>query len=115
MFGWTQGSPWAGAGCRKLTRSLYRVNFEVTLLEPFPHLAFPRPKVQETARELPGFDGGLMAALPPLAPKPFPAEARTLLQGNWDNFRLAATRPEPDGGAPQMPVVDCAYVCQEEN
>src|SRR5882724_2658525 len=44
------------------TPDLYRVNFEVNNLKPFPYLAFPRPKSQRTLSEIPSFDGELMAS-----------------------------------------------------
>jgi hypothetical protein len=44
------------------TPDLYRVNFEVNNLKPFPYLAFPQlvsPKIPE---KRPSFDGELMAS-----------------------------------------------------
>jgi hypothetical protein len=44
------------------TPDLYRVNFEVNNLKPFPHLAFPHfPTPENTSKQL-GFDGELMAS-----------------------------------------------------
>jgi len=44
------------------TPDLYRVNFEVRTLKPFPHLAFPHFKESKIASKLPSFDGELMAS-----------------------------------------------------
>ncbi len=41
---------------------LYRVNFEVNNLKPFPYLAFPLSIDPETARKWLSFDGELMAS-----------------------------------------------------
>ena len=49
-------------------RDLYRVNFEVTNLKPFPYLAFPRFTIIENACKQPGFDGELMASFQSLSP-----------------------------------------------
>jgi hypothetical protein len=38
----------------------YRVNFEVSTLKPFPHLAFPRFPALENTSKQPNFDGELM-------------------------------------------------------
>src|SRR5712692_1584132 len=43
------------------TPDLYRVNFEVTNLKPFPYLAFPHSIDPKTAPKWPSFDGELMA------------------------------------------------------
>src|SRR5258708_37954064 len=45
------------------TPDLYRVNFEVNSLNPFPYLAFPHSTDPKTARKWPSFDGELMASL----------------------------------------------------
>jgi len=60
-------------GRREETRTpdLYRVNFEVTPLKPFPHLAFPHPNAPKTARKLASFDGELMAGFAPLLQEAF--------------------------------------------
>src|SRR5438046_2884145 len=50
------------------TPDLYRVNFEVANLKPFPHLAFPQSKGPKTTCKLPSFDGELMASF--IAPQP---------------------------------------------
>src|SRR5271166_1785297 len=44
------------------TPDLYRVNFEVNHLKPFPHLAFPLLPCCKIARKRPSFDGELMAS-----------------------------------------------------
>ena len=44
------------------TPDLYRVNFEVTTLEPFPHLAFPHLLSPENPPKHTSFDGELMAS-----------------------------------------------------
>src|SRR5712692_5935854 len=44
------------------TPDLYRVNFEVNNLKPFPYLAFPHSIDLKTARIWPSFDGELMAS-----------------------------------------------------
>src|ERR1035438_2500800 len=49
------------------TSDLYRVNFEVNDLKPFPHLAFPHSKGPKTPSKLPSFDGELMASFSDLA------------------------------------------------
>ncbi len=49
------------------TSDLYRVNFEVDDLKPFPHLAFPHSKGPKTPSKLPSFDGELMASFSDLA------------------------------------------------
>jgi len=49
------------------TPDLYRVNFEVNDLKPFPHLAFPHSKEPKTPFKLPSFDGELRASLSDLA------------------------------------------------
>jgi hypothetical protein len=46
---------------------IYRVNFEVNDLKPFPHLAFPHSKEPKTPSKLPSFDGELMASFSDLA------------------------------------------------
>jgi hypothetical protein len=46
---------------------LYRVNFEVNDLKPFPYLAFPHSKGPKTPPKLPNFDGELMASFSDLA------------------------------------------------
>ena len=74
------------------TPDLYRVNFEVIPLQPFPHLAFLHPRIPITARKLAGFDGELMASFPPLRPTAFRQEARslgTVAATSWDNFPVA--------------------------
>ncbi len=43
------------------TPDLYRVNFEVIDLKPFPHLAFPHFSALENTPKQPSFDGELMA------------------------------------------------------
>src|SRR6266478_4109356 len=43
------------------TPDLYRVNFEVSNLKPFPHLAFPVFQTPKLAQKTSGFDGELMA------------------------------------------------------
>ena len=48
---------------RTRTSDIYRVNFEVNDLKPFPHLAFPHSKGPEIPSKLPSFDGELMASL----------------------------------------------------
>jgi hypothetical protein len=50
---------------------LFRVNFEVNDLKPFPHLAFPQSKGPKTPRKLPSFDGELMASFSDLAGQAF--------------------------------------------
>ncbi len=50
-----------GCGGSRL-RSLYRVNFEVTGLKPFSHLAFPRFSAVQNSPKQPSFDGELMAS-----------------------------------------------------
>src|SRR6266851_438719 len=52
------------------TPDLYRVNFEVNNLKPFPHLAFPHSATPENSSKKLGFDGELMAS-PCLAPARF--------------------------------------------
>src|SRR5712691_5785677 len=47
------------------TPDLYRVNFEVTTLKPFPYLAFPHFPAIENTPKRPSFDGELMASSPP--------------------------------------------------
>src|SRR5271157_41375 len=47
---------------------LYRVNFEVNDLKPFPHLAFPHSNGPKTPSTLAGFDGELMASFSDHAP-----------------------------------------------
>jgi hypothetical protein len=42
--------------------NLYRVNFEINNLKPFPYLAFPPLTDRKTARKILGFDGELMAS-----------------------------------------------------
>ena len=49
-------------------RHLYRVNFEVNNLKPFPYLAFPHSIDLKTARKWPSFDGELMASFPGPSP-----------------------------------------------
>jgi len=44
------------------TSDLYRVNFEVKTLKPFPYLAFPHRLASEKAPKQPSFDGELMAS-----------------------------------------------------
>jgi hypothetical protein len=44
------------------TPDLYRVNFEVNNLKPFPYLAFPHSITLEMVRKQPSFDGELMAS-----------------------------------------------------
>jgi hypothetical protein len=44
------------------TLDLYRVNFEVSNLKPFPHLAFPRFAIAENRSKQLGFHGELMAS-----------------------------------------------------
>src|SRR5437016_4141129 len=44
------------------TPDLYRVNFEVNNLKPFPHLAFPHFATSEKSSKHRGFDGELMAS-----------------------------------------------------
>jgi hypothetical protein len=44
------------------TPDLYRVNFEVNNLKPFPHLAFPHFATPENSSKQLGFDGELMAS-----------------------------------------------------
>jgi len=44
------------------TPDLYRVNFEVNYLKPFPHLAFPHFATGENRSKQLGFDGELMAS-----------------------------------------------------
>jgi hypothetical protein len=44
------------------TPDLYRVNFEVTTLKPFPYLAFPHSVNPKIPQEWPSFDGELMAS-----------------------------------------------------
>ena len=43
-------------------RDIYRVNFQVTSLKPFLHLAFPLFPGLERSLKDPGFDGQLMAS-----------------------------------------------------
>ncbi len=43
------------------TPDLYRVNFEVTHLKPFPYLAFPHSRYCKEGPKTPSFDGELMA------------------------------------------------------
>ena len=47
------------------TPDLYRVNFEVNDLKPFPHLAFPHCLTLQNAPKQLSFDGELMACLVP--------------------------------------------------
>jgi hypothetical protein len=54
------------------TIDLFRVNFEVIDLKPFPHLAFPHSKGLKTPSKLPGFDGELMAIFMVGQSTPFP-------------------------------------------
>src|SRR6266851_10455443 len=64
---------------RDLTETaLYRVNFEVNHLKPFPHLAFTASEVPGNSSNVPGFDGELMASFRPpteicnhVRPRPF--------------------------------------------
>jgi hypothetical protein len=49
------------------TSDLYRVNFEVNDLKPFPYLAFPHSKGPKISSKLRSFDGELMASFPDLA------------------------------------------------
>jgi hypothetical protein len=44
------------------TPDLYRVNFEVNNLKPFPHLAFPHFLTLQNTPKHPSFDGELMAS-----------------------------------------------------
>jgi hypothetical protein len=44
------------------TPDLYRVNFEVTNLKPFPYLAFPQMIGSKMGPKQAGFDGELMAS-----------------------------------------------------
>jgi hypothetical protein len=67
-----------------LTRNIYRVNFEVNNLKPFPHLAFPHSATSENSSKKLGFDGELMAS-PCLAP------ARFLIVGVMTIFRQLVT------------------------
>jgi hypothetical protein len=46
------------------TPDLYRVNFEVNNLKPFPYLAFPHLIGLKTPQERLSFDGELMASFP---------------------------------------------------
>src|SRR5438132_12908365 len=46
-------------------QTLYRVNFEVNKLKPFPHLAFPHFSTPENRSKKLGFNGELMASSPP--------------------------------------------------
>ena len=68
---------------------LYRVNFEVNDLKPFPHLAFPHSKGPKTPPKLPNFDGELMASFSDLA-RPQSANWMTILM-ILGPFALAAT------------------------
>jgi len=43
------------------TPDLYRVNFEVSNLKPFPYLAFPHFLALKNTLKQPSFDGELMA------------------------------------------------------
>jgi hypothetical protein len=43
------------------TPALYRVNFELTHLKPFPYLAFPHSRYSKKGPKTPSFDGELMA------------------------------------------------------
>ena len=47
---------------QSLRLHLYRVNFEVNDLKPFPHLAFPHRRGPKIPSKLPSFDGELMAS-----------------------------------------------------
>jgi hypothetical protein len=46
------------------TPDLYRVNFEVSNLKPFPYLAFPHFTDPKIARKWPSFDDELLAGMP---------------------------------------------------
>src|SRR5271169_938582 len=56
--------PYGKNGRHEETRTpdLYRVNFEVNNLKPFPHLAFPHSSYPKIGLEIPSFDGELMAS-----------------------------------------------------
>ena len=59
QFGWHEIN---GRHEETRTPDLYRVNFEVKTLKPFPYLAFPHRLASEKAPKQPSFDGELMAS-----------------------------------------------------
>ena len=74
------------------TPDLYRVNFEVTTLKPFYHLAFPHFPLLENSRKHPSFDGELMAS----------SLARP---SHGNSFRFADDPPRTQFASP-MPFLD---------
>jgi hypothetical protein len=67
------------------TPDLYRVNFEVNNLKPFPHLAFPHFLAPENTPKQPSFDGELMASLP--SSRPLNSGTSALLSCRFNGVR----------------------------
>jgi hypothetical protein len=90
--------------CRALVefhfRKLYRVNFEVSDLKPFPHLAFPHfARPENSSRQL-SFDGELMASSLSLLKSLFLPHGVTVLVGRRP-FRPTRTQDRFYPGLPK--------------
>jgi hypothetical protein len=78
------------------TPHLYRVNFEVTDLKPFPHLAFPHAKGPKIPSKLPSFDDDLMASSSDLA---WSMSAMAISPEQWQGFRHSISLHEATNGS----------------